>query len=221
MRQAGHQGREDADRVKANLQRIAESRLHEDTPVSELERYALELKGRLTRIIIEEKRLRMEKVRLAQELARIRQQVLDLKRERLQKSTLEASCQARTAAAKEEAATGGPSEVERLERRAAELEQDVDAFGETLSLHRRDRDRAFRLLQNAQSSLQDLLTENVLWRIVAMESGAGEEPGRSGKSGVTAELLGRLLVLEREESQVGGIISRLCENLPDESLDER
>jgi hypothetical protein len=61
----------------------------------------------------------------------------------------------------------------------------------------------------ARDELQDTLTEALLWRIQALDAkpGAG---GRRGQAGVTAEFLGRLLVLEKEQAQICGIIARRC-----------
>jgi hypothetical protein len=76
-------------------------------------------------------------------------------------------------------------------------------------VHRRDREDTFKLLSSALCRLQDLLTESLLWRIQSIQTDLIEfEGGRSGVAGVVAELLGRLLVLEKEESQIFGLISK-------------
>jgi hypothetical protein len=162
----------------------------------------------LTLVIIGEKELRIQRFALSAERERLNRRVLDFRKERLRKESLTASRRSKLNALRREMKEGLESEIKNLEEQVRELQEEVDAFRETLMLHRRDRDRVYNILVTAQSDLQDKLTESMLWKIVGLEESQDEKPGRRGKSGVVAELLGRLLVLEKEEAQLSSVIYR-------------
>jgi DNA repair exonuclease SbcCD ATPase subunit len=201
------------ERVRDSLKRLSESRLRQGASMQELEERVSELRGHLAEVISEEKDLRITRARLNAERERLRAAVIDLSKDRMKKDSIISSYRSRLAGLRMQERDGGHGEIERLEDRIERLQGDVDAFTETLLMHRRDRDRVFKLLVDAMSHLQDKLTENVLWKILAIESEAEGEQGRSGVAGVSAELLGRLLVLEKEESQLSGLVSRMRSSL--------
>jgi len=198
------------ERVRDSLKKLAETRLRQGASV---------LRRHLADVISEEKDLRITRARLNAERERLRMSVIDLSKDRMKKDSIISSYRSRLAGLKTQEWDESHGEIERLEDRIERLRGDVDAFTETLLMHRRDRDQVFRLLVDALSHLQDLLTENVLWRILALESEAEGEQGRSGVAGVAAELLGRLLVLEKEESQLSGLVARMRSPLEPGSRD--
>ena len=203
-------GSADPARVRDNIQRLIDNRLADDAATSAMEKRATELRAALKKILDDEKRLRIDKVRASAERDRLKAGILELRKERLKKDSVVASYRSRLVSLRVENTGTATSEDERLEAQVRELRSDVEAFRETLNMHRRDRDRVFNRLLKAQSRLQDKLTESMLWKILNLDSSEDEEPGaRKGISGVAAELLGRLLVLEKEECQVFSLLNRL------------
>ena len=98
------------------------------------------------------------------------------------------------------------NKVIRLEQRAADLQGDIDTLQESLFVHKRDREKAFRDLIKANETLQDQLTKALLWRIQELSLDVDDEGGRKGLAGVLAEFLGRLLVLEKEGAQASYLL---------------
>jgi len=200
----------DLVRARAGIEKIARSRLEQDVPLSKLEGEVEKLRSALAEVVSEERDLRIERVRLSTRRDNLRKAGLGLRRDRLEKEAKISSMRSRISALLDEVSATHVDEVERLGARVEDLKDMVEAFREALLMHRRDRNRVLRLLHGAQSSLQDLLTTGVIQRIVELERESGNErgSGRVGKAGIAAELLGRLLVLEREESHLGGRIMR-------------
>lgn len=201
-------GNGDTDRVENNIRRIAEVRLGNGAHPDKLQRDLNHLKAELAGLVAQEKELRLEKVRLVPERDALRERVINLKRERMKKDSQLASIRSKINEVREASGSEGNGEIERLERRIRELNDDIDAFRETLSMHRRDRFRVLDLLIEAQSRLQDKLTESTLWQLLDLENEVSDDEGRKGKSGLTAELLGRLLLLEKEEAQICSYLNR-------------
>jgi len=200
----------DTEHISANIQRLLDGRLADDASINALEKRTSELRDALSKTLSGEKSLRIERVKACTKRDRLRARALELKRERLSKDAKVASRRVRLSEKRKEAAQDHQAEVNMLEERIHALNGDLDAFSETLMLHRRDRDRVLDKLITARSVLQDKLTECMLWKIVLVdESGDDDEAiGRKGISGVTAELLGRLLVLEKEECQICSLLNR-------------
>lgn len=200
----------DTEYISANIQRLLDNRLADDASINALEKRTAELRDALSKTLSGEKSLRIERVKACTKRDRLRARALELKRERLSKDAKVASRKVRLSEKRKEAAQDHQAGVNMLEERIHALNGDLDAFRETLMLHRRDRDRVLDKLITARSVLQDKLTECMLWKIVLVdESGYDDEAiGRKGISGVTAELLGRLLVLEKEECQICSLLNR-------------
>jgi hypothetical protein len=199
----------DTTRLWGRIQKLLESRLKEDASIDHLKKRERQLCDALNITILEEKKLRLEKVRTTGKKNQLKERVLILKRERLQKDTMYTGHKTRMAIYREKGTLPITGEVERLEQRRDELSGDLDAFRETLVMHRRDRDRVYQMVIEAQNELQDKLTESLLYQILNVERIENREPERTGVTGVAAELLGRLLVLEKEESYISGIILHL------------
>ena len=198
----------DVSRVVEKISIISEYRKKEDIPVAILAKQVEELQDEIAGIFSEGKKLRMERVELMAKVDKLHQQNLELKKGRLKKESKVATLKSRCAAVKIEISNGGPSEVERLKKRKSELESDIAMFQETMEVHRRDRSRTITMLQKANSTLQDIYTENVLEKIITVGNTGEENEKVADLRGLTAELLGRLLVLEREESYLFGIYNR-------------
>ena len=198
-----------AGHVQESLRRLSRSRLRAEGSIDELKQRARSLRDEMTGIIREDKGIRIERGRLTSTRDGLRAKVIELRRERLEKQTGLSAARVALREERQMIQEGGLSEVERLAHRVQDLREEVDAFEETLRMHRRDRDRTFNALLRAYGELQDLLTEELLWKIVTLQ---GEEEGRKGervgKAGLAAEMLGRLLVLEKEESQLAGLLAR-------------
>lgn len=157
-----------------------------------------------------ERGIRIERARLNRERDSLRPHMLELKRSRLQKQSDISDL--RSGLRKlQEGSDGTPAgEINHLKNRISDLEGDVAAFSETIVMHRRDRDRVFDRLVSALEILQDLLTEVMLKKILHVGGNKPENEGRTGPAGVVAELLGRLLVLEKESANLGGIVTKGC-----------
>jgi predicted nucleic acid-binding Zn-ribbon protein len=196
-------------RIQENIKLLADVRRRENLSVDRLEDNLTRLRDFMTLVIAEEKRLRMERARLSTDRERLRTRVLDLRKDRMAKEALISQRRLELKELKRAVYENSADEVARLEKRAKELEIDVEAMEESLRVHRRDREEAFRDLAGAQDILQDELTEMLLWRIQWLSGDIDEEGGRKGLPGVLAEFLGRLLVLEKENSQVCGLLSRM------------
>lgn len=198
--------------VTEKIETIFKYRMMEDMPVAEIEQQAVKLKDAILELVRDGKRLRLERVRLNERHETSHSRNLELKKDRMKKESRVAMLRSRCAAIKMEISNEGPTEIERLEKRKSELESDIGMFRETFEVHKRDRLRTLIMLQRANSMLQDVYTEKVLDKIIAIGQ-AGEESNKSTDlSGLTAELLGRLLVLEREESYLFGMINRSNED---------
>ncbi len=195
-----------SSRLWGRIQKLLESRLKEDASIDHLKKRVRQLRDALNITILEEKKLRLEKVRTTGKKNQLKERVLILKREKLQKDTLLTGHRTRMANYRENGTVHITGELERLEQRRDELSGDVDAFRETLVMHRRDRDRVYQMVIESQNELQDILTECLLYKILDVERIEDGELERTGIAGVAAELLGRLLVLEKEESYISGII---------------
>jgi hypothetical protein len=164
------------------------------------------MNAQLADICVEEKKYRLERMKLRRQRDTIHDSVLQQRRERLEKASKIICERARIQALLSESGST-LSELERLEIQVTEKECELKSFGETLTMHRRDRDRVFSHLATAQSILQDKLTERMLWKILESQSEESGDDTQTGIGGLAAELLGRLLVLEKEESQLGGLIA--------------
>ena len=197
----------DEARVIENLRRISAFRTGEEKSPEQLKELQDSYRSELEEILKNEKELRIEKAKNATKRDRLRSWILELQRERLEKNSRVSELRTQLRAERDKLGEGSEGELRRLEIRKAELTEDVTAFTETFIMHRNDRDRAFLRLSKAQASLQDLLTEEVLWKIMDLSaSEPANERGRTGKSGLLAELLGRILVLEKEEAQITGLL---------------
>ena len=199
----------DSSGVAENIKLILKHRLAEDSSLSDFERYLETLRQKLGEIIRKGKKLRLKRVKLIRKRIRVHDAVLDLQKGRLSKESKLASFRSRLNILKIDMETGGIAGVERLERQIKELDGNIEIFRETLEIHQRDRQRTLEKLQYANSNLQDLLTERILDRIILAEpenDNGGNEPDLRD---LTAEILGRLLVLEKEESCLAGRINRL------------
>jgi len=208
----GQIGRRTADNSKEEITQPADREAGGEFVVRSLIAHVGELKSALNESVESRKVARIEHAKLTKLRDQLKSSVIDRKKERLSKESEAASVKAKLREAREAKSAERTIEIERLTNRVSDLESDIETFRETLRMHRRDRDRVFMNLQEAYSILQDLLTQNVLWKIVQMESETGTEVARQGLPGFTAELLGRLLVLEKEESQVSGMLDRLFGN---------
>lgn len=198
---AGH-----PDRVRESIRKLAQARLRQDISVSELEKVRSEMNAQFERICASEKKLRIERLQLRKKRDSFRAAVIGLRKKRLEKASRIDSVRARIESIRSGSSEGFLTEVERLEKHLGELRSELDAFRETLIMHRRDRDRIYGRLCEAQSALQDRLTERMLWRILeARDEGMDEEEGDE-REGLAAELLGRLLVLEKQGSQLESLI---------------
>jgi hypothetical protein len=198
---AGH-----PNRVRESIRKLAQARLRQDISVPELRDVLSQLKEKLAEICADERKARLERLKLRKRRDLIHAAVVKLRQLRLKKSSrivTESSKIKIILSESEEPLT----EVEALERKKNDIEADLEGFRETLRMHRRDRDAAFRELAAAQSVLQDKLTERMLWKILEAQSDESRDEEHRGIEGLTAELLGRLLVLEKEESQLGGLIA--------------
>ncbi|MCX6645180.1 MAG: hypothetical protein NTY09_02305 [bacterium] len=195
-------------RVAEKIGIISDYRMKEEMPVAELAQQVEKLLDQISGIFSEGKKLRLERVELIVGLEKLHKQNLDFKKGRLKKESRVATLKSRCTAVKMEISNEGPSEVERLKKRKSELESDIAMFQETFEVHRRDRSRTLTMLQNKNSMLQDIYTEKVLEKIIAVRNTGEENSKVADLRGLTAELLGRLLVLEREESYLFGIYIR-------------
>lgn len=207
-------GRNDSDaagRVQESIQRLSESRLRAEGSIEDLGKRAESLRAQMTAIIGEEKAARIDRGRLSSRRDTLRAQVTELRRERLEKQTGLSAARVALREERQLVSEKRLTEAERLAHRVEDLREEVAAFKETLRMHRRDRDRTSDALLKAYGDLQDLLTEQLLWKIVALQSEEGDKgkSERSGKAGLMAELLGRLLVLEKEGAQISGLLPQL------------
>ena len=203
----------ESSRVSDSIDVISEYRIREGATPEEIRQYSEVLSQKLAGIIREEKVLRIERVKLSRKLENLHRKNLEYKKDRLKKDSRIATLKSRCSAVKVEIHDGGPSEIERLEKRKIELESDIAMFQDTMEVHRRDRIRTLVSLQSANSRLQDVYTEEVLDRIIKSgikKEGADEDREEEADlSALAAEILGRLLVLEREESYLFGVINRI------------
>lgn len=199
----------DSSSVAENIKLILKYSLAEDPSLSDLERYFETLRQKLGEIIREGKKLRLERVKLTGKRNRIHRAVLDLQKGRLTKEAKLASIRSQLDILKSDMENGGTAGVERLEKKIKELESNIEMFLETLEVHQRDRKTTLEKLQNANSNMQDLITERILDRIILAEPENDDGQNEPDLRGLTAEILGRLLVLEKEESCLAGRINRL------------
>ena len=204
----GQIGRRTADNSEVKITQPTGMEAGGELVIQSLTAHIGKLKSVLNESVESRKIARIEHAKLTALRDELKSSVIDRKKVRLSKDSEAASLKAKLREAREAKSAERTIEIERLTKRASDLENDVETFRETLLMHRRDRDRVFMNLLEAHSKLQDLLTQKVLWRIVQMEDEPGTEVARQGLPGVTAELLGRLLVLEKEESQLSGILNR-------------
>lgn len=199
----------DSSGVAENIKLILKHRLAEDPSLSDLERYLETLRQKLAEIIQKGKKLRLKRVKLIRKRVRVHDAVLDLQKGRLSKESKLASLRSRLNILKIDMETGGIAGVERLLKQIKELDGNIEIFRETLEIHRRDRLRTLEKLQYANSNLQDLLTERILDRIILAEPENDNGENEPDLRDLTAEILGRLLVLEKEESCLAGRINRI------------
>lgn len=200
---------EKAERVRDSIGKLSETRLAADAPMDQLRNRVGVLRRQLLEAIEEEKKVRIERARLSRRHDGLRGHHLDLQRLRLQKMSEQAQIGSKLKALAEGTDSSAKGELTRLEERVRELTGEVSAFKETLVMHRRDRDRVFDRIIQAWESLQDLLTEQLLTKILIFESSPEELKGGSGLCGVIAEFLGRLLVLEKEGAHLAGMLRRM------------
>lgn len=188
---------------------ILKHSLVENLSLPDIERYLETLKQKLGEIIGKGKKLRLKRVKLAGKRDRIHDAVLNLQKGRLKKESKLASLRSQLDILKIDMENGGTPGVERLEEQIKKLESNIEIFRETFQIHQRDRRRILEKLQNANSNMQDLLTERILDRIILAEPKNDDGQNKSDLRGLTAEILGRMLVLEKEESYIAGKINRL------------
>jgi DNA repair exonuclease SbcCD ATPase subunit len=206
-------GQDPLVRVRENIARLAESRLREDMTPEQLTALQKSLKQALSVIFTEDKGYRVERARLTAARDNLRAKNLELKKLRMAKNVLISEKKAALKSLKGTASQPIVGEVERLERRMKDLTSDVDDLEDTFRVQKRERDRVFKNLVTASDELQDLLTELILWRIQELHCEPLEGGGRKGMSGVCAEFLGRLLVLESEGAQVSWILEKTPDNI--------
>lgn len=199
----------DVSSVAEKISIISDYRKMEEIPVAVLAQHVEKLKDQIAVIFNEGKKLRLKRVELLARLEEIHKKNLELKKGRLREESRIATIKSRLKAVKIEISNEGPTEIERLEKRKSELESDIAMFQETLDVHQRDRLMSLNMLQHANSMLQDMYTEKVLEKILDVAKTDEEISKGSDLKGLTAELLGRLLVLEREESYLFGMINKL------------
>jgi len=204
----GHTGRRDADREKQDSKRQTKAGPDAVFNVHALSEHVETVKSELKDIFDSVKSVRIDKARLTAQLENLKASLIEKKKERLHKEAAVASGRARLQLEKSTTSLENNGDIERLKLKIDELKTDIETFREAFRLHRRDRDRAFQQLCDSQSKLQDCLTQEVLWKIVQLEAESDDETARQGLPGITAELLGRLLVLEKEECQLGGFLDR-------------
>lgn len=199
----------DSSSVAENIKLILNHSLAEDPSLSDLGQYFETLRQKLGEIIRESKKLRLVRVKLTRKRDRLHAAVLKLQKGRLTKESKIASHRSQLNILKSDMENGGTAGVERLEKQIKELEGNIEMFRETLKVHQRDRQTTLEKLQNANSNMQDKLTERILDRIILAEPENDSEQNEPDLRGLTAEILGRLLVLEKEESCLAGRINRL------------
>ena len=198
---AGH-----PDRVRESIRKLAQARLRKDISLPELRDVHSQLKAKLDEICTGEKKQRIERLMLRKQRDLIHDSVIQLRKEKLEKASKFISEHVRVQTLLS-GSEGQLTEVDQMERQVIEKECELKSFRETLTMHRRDRDIVFCQLASAQSILQDQLTERMLWKILEAQSEESGDDEHRGIEALAAELLGRLLVLEKEESQLGGLIA--------------
>jgi hypothetical protein len=156
----------------------------------------------------EEIKARIQRSRFLKILDKGKAIVLSRKKQRLELQELILEKRKKVREAHDVADEGTDAEIPALEKKIADLESDVDTLRESLRLHLRDRIAVQESLGKSREELQDLLTESLLWKIHHAEIDSDTDVG----TGVIAELLGRVLVLEKEESRLRGTLENRKNN---------
>jgi chromosome segregation ATPase len=193
-------------RIRENIRTIAESRIKGHLSIEQLEESVASLKKDLRYVFESEKSTRIERARLTSERNLLKSKSLQLRKLRVLKEDLLSQRKTALREVRGEESGEVETDVGRLEYKLRELESELDVLQESFRVHSRDRFEAMKSLMYATEDLQDLLTEALLFRIQLLASDKDSGLGRIGLAGVTAELLGRLLVLEREQAQTWGLL---------------
>ncbi|HDS31145.1 MAG TPA: hypothetical protein ENN67_08895, partial [Firmicutes bacterium] len=143
-----------AEKAKDGIRRLSEARLSADAPLARLKGYIEVLKSRIRAVIDSEKLIRVERARLSIKLNELKKRHLELQRLRLKKNSEHLEISGKIRALKNGSDAQNGDELSRLESRLKELEDDLSAFSETLTMHRRDRDRVFEKLAESNQRLQ-------------------------------------------------------------------
>ncbi len=195
-------------RVRSDISRLSADRPDTEATLEQLRVRIQTERKKLEDFFAGERGIRIERARLNREKDSLRPHVLELKRSRLQKHTDISDMRSRLRKLQEGSDGTSAGEINQLQDRVSDLEGDIAAFIETMEMHRRDRNGVFDKLMSSLEVLQDLLTEMLLARILQVSGKKPENEGRVGPAGVVAELLGRLLILEKESANLDGIVAK-------------
>lgn len=195
------------DEIQDKIKILSHARINKSKSIDDLRVSNSELVAKLRATLIEEKKLRIARARLSRERDQYSSLVLDKKRLRLKLQETLFDKRQKLSEARRQVGTDTDNVWEQAKRKYNEMQTELETLAESLNVHRRDRYVVLGLLAESQAELQDQLTEVILWKIHFVQIQAVREGDESeGKAGIMAELLGRLLVLEKEESRLRGLL---------------